>query len=154
MAQLHASNVLLTLYVPCTHSYLATVYHLLEQHVLSLRMCLLTCHPYLFLVSTNSSLFFPSPSYHSGHCLLVSSIFLFLSLSACACINTDIKPSNILVNTNGAVKLCDFGVSTQVPTTDVQLCCACATQIRALSPSLSSYPLLQRPSLAPMPTWQ
>lgn len=26
----------------------------------------------------------------------------------------DVKPSNMLVNTRGQVKLCDFGVSTQV----------------------------------------
>lgn len=26
----------------------------------------------------------------------------------------DVKPSNMLVNTGGQVKLCDFGVSTQV----------------------------------------
>ena len=30
------------------------------------------------------------------------------------CMFSDIKPSNILVNTDGFVKLCDFGVSTQV----------------------------------------
>lgn len=29
----------------------------------------------------------------------------------------DIKPSNMLVNTQGMVKLCDFGVSVQVSST-------------------------------------
>lgn len=37
----------------------------------------------------------------------------------CLCVNAlylcaDVKPSNMLVNTRGQVKLCDFGVSTQV----------------------------------------
>lgn len=37
----------------------------------------------------------------------------------CLCLNAlflcaDVKPSNMLVNTRGQVKLCDFGVSTQV----------------------------------------
>lgn len=30
------------------------------------------------------------------------------------CVSADVKPSNMLVNTRGEVKLCDFGVSTQV----------------------------------------
>jgi serine/threonine protein kinase len=28
----------------------------------------------------------------------------------CVSLNIDVKPTNILVNTNGQVKLCDFGV--------------------------------------------
>lgn len=31
-------------------------------------------------------------------------------------VNADIKPSNVLVNTHGQVKLCDFGVSVQLLT--------------------------------------
>ena len=37
--------------------------------------------------------------------LLIGSMLIFF---------TDMKPSNMLVNTNGEVKICDFGVSIQV----------------------------------------
>lgn len=42
----------------------------------------------------------------AAQCLCCSSIRQFVS--------ADVKPSNMLVNTRGQVKLCDFGVSTQV----------------------------------------
>lgn len=34
------------------------------------------------------------------------------------CFIADVKPSNMLVNTRGGVKLCDFGVSIQVSMAD------------------------------------
>uniref|UniRef100_A0A8C7IDP0 mitogen-activated protein kinase kinase n=1 Tax=Oncorhynchus kisutch TaxID=8019 RepID=A0A8C7IDP0_ONCKI len=37
-------------------------------------------------------------------------------------LHRDVKPSNMLVNTRGQVKLCDFGVSTQVHSSDSVVC--------------------------------
>uniref|UniRef100_A0A8C5A283 mitogen-activated protein kinase kinase n=1 Tax=Gadus morhua TaxID=8049 RepID=A0A8C5A283_GADMO len=41
-------------------------------------------------------------------------------------LHRDVKPSNMLVNTRGQVKLCDFGVSTQVQSRSRACLCACA----------------------------
>uniref|UniRef100_A0A4W4H208 mitogen-activated protein kinase kinase n=1 Tax=Electrophorus electricus TaxID=8005 RepID=A0A4W4H208_ELEEL len=54
------------------------------------------------------------PEHVLGRIAVAVSLSLLFSVTLSHCLCADVKPSNMLVNTRGQVKLCDFGVSTQL----------------------------------------
>lgn len=66
--------------------------------------------------------------------------------------DTDVKPTNVLVNRRGEIKLCDFGVSGQLEKSLAKTNIGCQsymavrTAVRA-SDEFHSYPPLLRPAL-------
>ena len=81
---------------------------------------------------------------HRGKCLWMLWTLLLITV-----MGTDIKPSNILFNSKGQIKICDFGVSGELINSIADTFVGTSTYMSVSAP----YPVLRKAAVAENPNW-